>query len=106
MFVSVISVGEIERGIAKQRHCDPAHATALERWLDRILSAYGERILPFNLAAARRWGQLSAAIGNDSVDLQIAATAFEYGLTVVTRNIADFAPTGVPTLSPDYPVKR
>ncbi|HWX72017.1 MAG TPA: PIN domain-containing protein [Xanthobacteraceae bacterium] len=51
-----------------------------------------ERILPFDLSAARRWGLLSAALGNESADLMIAATALEHGLTVVTRNVADFAP--------------
>jgi predicted nucleic acid-binding protein len=100
LFVSVISLGEIERGIARQRRNDPNHAFALEKWLDQIVVAYGERILAFDLAAARRWGQLSAHIGNNSVDLQIAATAIERGLTVVTRNTSDFEPTGVAVLSP------
>jgi predicted nucleic acid-binding protein len=100
LFVSVVSIGEIERGIAKQRRRDPEHAVALEKWLDQVLSAYGERILPFDLAVARRWGQLSAKIGNDSVDLQIAATALERGLAVVTGNVSDFEPTGVRVVSP------
>jgi predicted nucleic acid-binding protein len=56
--------------------------------------------LPFNLATARRWGALSAALGNESVDLMIAATAFEHGLAVVTRNVTDFEPTGVPVVNP------
>jgi hypothetical protein len=100
LFVSVVSIGEIERGIVKQRRHDPEHAAALEKWLDQVLVAYGERILSFDLACARRWGQLSAAIGNNSVDLQIAATALEHGLTVVTRNVSDFEPTRVRILSP------
>lgn len=100
LFVSVISIGEIERGIVNQRRRDPAHAIALEEWLDQVLLAYGERILLFDLACARRWGQLSAAIGNSSADLQIAATALEHGLTVVTRNLSDFGPTGARVLSP------
>ena len=100
LFVSVISIGEIERGIAMQRRKDPEHAQALERWLDQILSAYGDRILPFNLASARRWGRLSATIGNSGADLQIAATALEHGLTVVSRNVSDFQPAGVDVISP------
>jgi hypothetical protein len=56
--------------------------------------------LPFDLQVARRWGQLSAALGNDSADLMISATALEHGLTVVTRNVSDFEPTGVPILNP------
>ena len=53
-----------------------------------MLTLYGERIVPFELRSARRWGALSAALGNDSVDLMIAATALEHGLTVVTRNVS------------------
>lgn len=100
LFLSVITIGEIERGIARQRATDPVFAAALAAWLDRVLALYGERILPFNLQVARRWGQLSAALGNDSADLMISATALEHGLTVVTRNVSDFAPTGVATLNP------
>lgn len=106
LFVSVVSIGEIERGIARQRRKDPDHALALEKWLDRVLLSYGERILPFDLASARRWGRLTATIGNNSVDLQIAATALEHGLTIVTRNKSDFEPAGVPILSPFAPEFR
>ncbi len=100
LFVSVISIGEIERGIARQRPTDPAFAGALAVWLDKLLALYGERILPFDLQMARRWGALSAALGNESADLMIAATALENGLTVVTRNVSDFEPTGVAVLNP------
>ena len=100
LFVSVITIGEIERGIAQQRARDQNFAAALAAWLDRVLALYGERILPFDLQVARRWGQLSATLGNDSADLMISATALEHGLTVVTRNVSDFEPTGVATLNP------
>ena len=100
LFLSVISIGEIERGIARQRAIDTGFADALAVWLDRVLTLYGERVVPFDLPAARRWGALSAALGNDSADLMIAATALENGLTVVTRNISDFEPTGVAVLDP------
>src|SRR5436189_2613126 len=99
LFVSVISIGEIERGIARQRATDPGFAAVLAMWLDKVLALYGERILPFELQTARRWGLLSAALGNESADLMIAATALEHGLTVVTRNVADFAPAHVPVLN-------
>jgi len=66
-----------------------------------VLTLYGERIVPFDLRTARRWGALTAAaLGNDSADLMIAATALEHGLTVVTRNVSDFEPTGVAVLDP------
>ena len=100
LFVSVVTIGEIERGIARQRTTEPDFAVALAVWLDRVLALYGERILSFDLQVARRWGQLSAALGNDSADLMISATALERGLTVVTRNVSDFEPTGVATLNP------
>jgi predicted nucleic acid-binding protein len=100
LFLSVVSIGEIERGIMRQRSADPAFADALAVWLDRVLALYGEQVLPFDLQAARRWGVLSATLGNESVDLMIAATALEHGLTVVTRNVSDFVPTGVAAFDP------
>ncbi len=79
---------------------DANFAAALAAWLDRVLALYGDRILPFDLQIARRWGKLSAALGNDSADLMISATALEHGLTVVTRNVSDFEPSGVATFNP------
>lgn len=99
-FLSVVSIGEIERGIARRRSTDPVFATGLAAWLDRLLRLHGERLLAVDLAIASRWGQLSAALGHDSADLLIAATALERGLTVVTRNLRHFTPTGVATLNP------
>lgn len=100
LFLSVISIGEIERGIALQAGRDAAFAAALGRWLDTVLALYADRIIGFDLPAARRWGALSAAIGNDAADLMIAATALEHGLTVVTRNVGHFAATGVAVFDP------
>ena len=103
LYLSVVSVGEIERGIARQERRDPVFARALSAWLDRVLRVYGERILAVDLATARRWGRLSGALGHESADLLIAATALEHGLTVVTRNVRHFEPTGVPVLDPSVP---
>lgn len=103
LFVSVVSIGEIERGIALQRSKDRHFAEVLANWLDHVLNVYGDRVLPFDLASARRWGRLSAMLGHHGVDLQIAATALEHGLTVVTRNVSHFEPTGVPVLDPFAP---
>jgi len=100
LFLSVISIGEIERGIARQRAANPDFAAVLAAWLDQLQALYAERILPFELQTARRWGVLSAALGNESADLMIAATALERGLTVVTRNVSDFEPTGVSAFNP------
>jgi len=106
LFISVISIGEIERGIALQRAKDQKFASVLTRWLDDVLNVYADRVVPFDLASARRWGQLSAALGRKDADLQIAATALEHGLTVVTRNVSHFEPTGVAVLDPFAPPAR
>ena len=100
LFRSVFTIGEIERGIALQQSRDPGFAATLAQWLDQMLATFNDRVLPFDLAAARRWGALSAELGNDSADLQIAATALEHGLTVVTRNVSDFARAGAHALDP------
>ena len=106
LFVSVISIGEIERGIALQRRTDQSFASMLASWVDQILSVYGDRVLPFDLASARRWGQLSATLGHHGADLQIAATALEHGLTVATRNVSHFEPTGVAVFDPFGPPRE
>ena len=100
LHLSAVSIGEIERGVTQQRHRNPTFAGELAGWLDRLLAWYSDRILPIDTATARRWGQLSANLGHDGADLLIAATALEHGLTVVTRNVRHFEPSGVPTLDP------
>jgi predicted nucleic acid-binding protein len=100
VFVSSVTFGEIEVGIEKQRSRNPAFAAELETWVRDTVRAYGDRILPFGVAEARRWGTLAARVGNKGMDLAIAATALEHGLTVATRNVAHFAPTGVAIFDP------
>ena len=100
MYISVVTVGEIERGITQQQRHNPPFARELSLWMDRVLAWYGDRILPVDVATARRWGQLSATLGHDSADLLIAATGLEHGLTVVTRNVRHFEPTGDPVVNP------
>ena len=100
LFLSVVTIGEIELGIARQRVRNPSFAKDLADWLEVTLRAYEERILPLTVGIARRWGRLAAQLGNKQLDLAIAATALEHGLTVVTRNVSDFEPTGVTVLDP------
>ena len=100
LFLSVVTLGEIERGIMLQRTKNPAFASDLEAWLDRTSSLFADRILAFGAAEARMWGRLSARLGNTSADLLIAATAIVAGATVVTENASDFLPTGVPVENP------
>ena len=104
LFLCTVTIGEIELGISRLRNVNPDFAQELSDWLDLTLRAYGERILPLSVGIARRWGRLIAAqLGNKQLDLAIAATALEHGLTVVTRNVSDFEPTGVPVLNPFNP---
>ena len=100
LFLSVVTIGEIELGIARQRVRNPSFAKDIADWLEVTLRAYEERILPLTVGIARRWGRLAAQLGNNQLDLAIAATALEHGLTVVTRNVSDFEPTGVTVLDP------
>ena len=100
VYISVVTFGEIERGIAQQISRNPDFAHDLAQWFERTLAWFADRVLPVDVATARRWGRLSADLGHDSADLIIAATALEHGLTVVTRNIRHFHPTGVPVLDP------
>ena len=100
LYLSTITIAEIERGIEQQRKPDPAFAKNLSIWLEFTLRAFGERILPLTVNIARRWGRLSAQIGNKELDLAIAATALEHGLTVVTVNVRHFERTGVKLLNP------
>jgi predicted nucleic acid-binding protein len=100
LYLSVVTLSEIERGILRQRRINPQFAEALASWLDRILQTYSDRLLPVGVAEARRWGILSGELGHAGADLLIAATALEHGLTVVTRNLRHFVPTGVEVLDP------
>ncbi len=100
LHVSVVTVGEIERGVASQWRRDPALARVLAAWLDTVISLYNERILPIDFSVARRWGRLCEAVGHGGADLLIAATAIENGLTVVTRNVRHFEPAGATVLDP------
>lgn len=100
LYLSVVTLAEIERGIAQQLLRNPDFARDLAQWVERTLAWFADRILPVDVATARRWGRLSADIGNQDVDLLIAATALEHGLIVVTRNVRHFQPTGVEVLNP------
>lgn len=100
LYLSVVTVGEIERGIVRQQSSNPQFAAELAAWLDRMLTLYHDRMLGVDIATSRRWGRLSGALGHDSADLLIAATALEHRLTVVTRNVRHFEPTGVAVLDP------
>jgi predicted nucleic acid-binding protein len=103
LVLSVVTVGEVERGIAREDGRNPPFAADLRAWLTFATRSYAERILPFEDQDARTWGRLSATLGHSGPDLMIAATALARGLAVATRNVVHFAPTGVRIINPFEP---
>ena len=87
-------------GAARQRRTQPGIFPAAGALLETVMTSFHDRVLPLNEAAAKRWGLLQAELGYTNSDLQIAATALNHDLTVVTRNVRDFIPTGVRVLNP------
>jgi toxin FitB len=100
VYLSVITIGEVERRIIQQQRNNPEFAKDLQRWLDAILLRYEHRILPMSVSIARRWGQLSGELGHNNADFMIAATALEHNLIVATRNTRHFEPTQVLLINP------
>ncbi len=100
LWLSVLVIGEIRHGIELVRRRDPAAATNLERWLSRLTSGYGERILPIDTAVAEAWGQLGIPDPVAAVDGLLAATALAGNLTLVTRDTGHLGSTGARLLNP------
>ncbi|MBX6420061.1 MAG: type II toxin-antitoxin system VapC family toxin [Nevskia sp.] len=100
-FIAVQTVGELRAGVESIRlRGDLAQAQRLEIWLQKAIAELGERILPFDEECAQIWGALMARNPHHSIDKQIAAIALIHNLTVVTRNVEDFAGTGVKIVNP------
>jgi predicted nucleic acid-binding protein len=100
IYLSVLTIGEIRRGIESVRRRDPDSARALDSWLARLSEAHGERILPIERAITEEWGRMSVPDPLPVVDGLLAATAKVLGLTLATRNVADVESTGVDLLDP------
>ena len=99
-FLSVLTIGELRHGAALKRRTDKVHADRLDAWIDAVEASFAARVLPIDLAAARLWGELSAARPRAAIDTLIAATAIVRNLTLVTRNTRDVADTGVVYVDP------
>ena len=101
MFLSAISVLELEMGVLLIERRDAAQGAVLRNWLNQnVIPAFAERILPIDTAVAQRCARLHVPDPRAERDTLIAATAFVHGLVVVTRNVADFAATGVGMMNP------
>ncbi|BEL08916.1 type II toxin-antitoxin system VapC family toxin [Actinoplanes sichuanensis] len=101
VYLSTLVVGEVRRGIDRLRPRDPGQADILENWLTGLTVAHRDRLLPVTAPIAEEWGRMSAMTpAPPIIDGLMAATARVHGLTLVTRNIADVAHTGVPLINP------
>jgi predicted nucleic acid-binding protein len=106
LFVSVVTLYEVERGIAMVEPRQPAFARDLVTWLETMPRAFGERLLAIDSVVATRWARLAVMLGHMNADVAISATALVHGLTVATRNADDFLRAGVPVLNPFEPNPR
>jgi len=100
IFLSVLTVGEIRRGIESIRRRDGRSARVLDAWLRKLMAGHRERILPVDESVAEEWGRLSVPDPVPVVDGLMAATAKIHGLTLATRNVRDVAKTGVACVNP------
>ena len=100
LFLSVLTVGEIRRGVERIRARDSRQASALNSWLAVLIEQFGDRILPIDQAVADEWGRLPGRDNLPVIDALIGATARVHGLTVATRNIKDVSRTGALCLKP------
>lgn len=100
LFLSVLTLGEIRRGIESIHRRDRPRALALNRWFHALVTGYETRILLVDQKVAEEWGRMNAVATLPAIDSLLAATARVNGLTVVTRNTKDITRTGVPCLNP------
>ena len=101
LFLSVVTLMELEQGALSLERRDPRQGAAIRRWFDtQVLPAFEGRVLPIDANVALRCARLHVPDPRKERDALIAATALVHGMTVVTRDTADFEPTGVPLRNP------
>lgn len=101
LFISAITILELEIGILSIEHRDPSQGAILRSWLNsHVLPVFSERILYLDVAVAQRCAKLHIPNPRSDRDAIIAATALVHGMTVATRNVCDFNQTGVEILNP------
>ena len=100
LYISVLTLGELRKGVALKKRTDPDTAKRLAHWVDGLEYSFADRILGINAATATIWGELSAQRPRPVIDTLLAATAIAYDLILVTRNTADVQDTKVSLLNP------
>jgi toxin FitB len=100
IYLSVITLGEIMKGIAIKLRSDARAAAALTAWLEQLRRDHSDRILPITDAIALEWGRLAAERSRGMADGLIAATAVVHTKIIVTRNVEDFSDVGIPVINP------
>lgn len=103
LYLSVMTLGEVQQGIAMLQPRDPEQAARLQEWLHGLVRDYKRRVLPVTADIARAWGALTARQPPPIVDALITATALAHDLILVTRNVRDVERTGVKLLNPFEP---
>lgn len=106
LYLSVLVIGEIRKGIERVRLRDSAQANAIENWLAAVDSAFGERILPVDRAVANEWGRLNVRRPLPVIDGLLAATAKIHHMTLVTRDTVGIADLDIPILNPFEPTAK
>ena len=100
IYLSVLVVGEIRKGIERARPNNPAQARALEKWLAVVIRSFAERILLIDQAVADEWGRMSARRSLSTIDSLLAATAKMNGMTLATGNLSDVSDLDVHAINP------
>ena len=100
IFLSVLTLGELRKGVALKQHSDAVAASQLAVWVEGLQTHFSKRILSIDAATAKLWGDLSAQRPRPVIDTLLAATAITHDLTLVTRNTRDVEDTGVRFLDP------
>ncbi len=100
LYISVLTIGELTKGVARRARTDPRAAASLDHWLRGIQRMFSDQVIPIDTDVAAVWGRLNAGSPLPVIDSLLAATAKIHGLTLVTRNIRDVVRTGVSHLNP------